>query len=241
MVRQTDNPRVPIPRRIGARFRRAFITGILVMTPLVGTIWILYGLFDKVDGLLGALITRFLGRPVPGLGLMLLVLLVFATGIFARNFIGRRMIRLSNRVLYRIPLFNRIYIALKQIFEVFLGERTTIFQRVVLFEYPRKGVYAIGFVTSESGGEIQQRTARTMINVFLPTTPNPTSGFLLFLAEEDLIPLDMSVEEGIKLVISGGAVTPDTIPVAGSGRGSVSGRSGEGALPSEETDGGPAA
>ena len=158
----TGKPRGSIPKRIGARMRRAFITGILVVTPLAGTVWILYSLFEKVDGLLGALITRFLGRPVPGLGLLLLLILVFAAGIFARNFVGRRLIRLGNRVLFRIPLFNRIYIALKQIFEVFLGERKTVFQRVVLFEYPRRGVYAIGFVTSESGGEIQERTARKM-------------------------------------------------------------------------------
>jgi uncharacterized membrane protein len=194
---------------IGARFRRTFLTGILVITPLAVTLWILYGVFVKADGLLGEVITQVLGRPVPGLGILLLVILVMVTGIFARNFVGRRLIRWGNLILYRIPLFNRIYIALKQIFEVFLGERKTVFQRVVLFEYPRPGIYAIGFVTSKSEGEIQLRTEQKVINVFLPTTPNPTSGFLLFIPEEDIIPLDMSVEEGIKLVISGGAVTPD--------------------------------
>jgi uncharacterized membrane protein len=208
-----DRPGTSIPKRIGARFRRAFITGVLVVTPLAGTVWILYSLFEKVDGLLGVLVVRLLGRPVPGLGVLLLLVIVVGAGIFARNFIGRRLIRWGNLILYRIPLFNRIYIALKQIFEVFLGERKTVFQRVVLFEYPRPGIHAIGFVTSRSSGEIQERTEQSLVNVFLPTTPNPTSGFLLFIPEADLIPLDMTVEEGIKLVISGGAVTPERLPI----------------------------
>ncbi len=197
---------------IGIQFRKAFVTGILVITPLAITVWILYNLFEKIDGLLGAIVTRLLGRYIPGLGMLLLFFLVIGAGIFARNYIGRRLIRWGNLILFRIPLFNKIYIALRQIFEVFLGERKTIFQRVVLFQYPRPGIYAIGFVTSESGGEIMAKTETKMINVFLPTTPNPTSGYLLFVPEDELIPLSMSVEEGIKMVISGGAVTPGYIP-----------------------------
>jgi uncharacterized membrane protein len=199
----------------GKKLRQSFITGLLVITPLVISLWILYNIFEKADGLLGAIITRVIGRNVPGLGVILLVILIIAAGIFARNYVGRILINWGNLVLFRIPLFNKIYIALKQIFEVFLGERKTIFQRVVLFQYPRKGIYSVGFVTSESRGEIQTRTEQDLVNVFLPTTPNPTSGFLLFIPEEDLIELDMSVEEGIKLVISGGAVTPYYVSDAG--------------------------
>ncbi len=200
----------------GKKLRQSFITGLLVITPLVISMWILYNIFEKADGLLGAIITRVIGRHVPGLGVILLIILIIVAGIFARNYVGRKLINWGNLVLFRIPLFNKIYIALKQIFEVFLGERKTVFQRVVLFQYPRKGIYSVGFVTSESRGEIQTRTEQDLVNVFLPTTPNPTSGFLLFIPEEDLIELEMSVEEGIKLVISGGAVTPYYVPDSGS-------------------------
>ncbi len=203
----------------GKKLRQSFITGLLVVTPLVISLWILYNIFEKADGLLGALITRLIGRYVPGLGIILLIIVIITAGIFARNYIGRKLINWGNLVLFRIPLFNKIYIALKQIFEVFLGERKTVFQRVVLFQYPRKGIYSLGFVTSESKGEVQDKTEQNTVNVFLPTTPNPTSGFLLFVPEEDLIRLDMSVEEGIKLVISGGAVTPLYISRTGSSKG----------------------
>ncbi len=201
--------RRPIIRSLGVRFRRAFLTGILVVTPLAVTIWILASLFEKVDGLLGALIIRVLGQRIPGLGFLLLVVLIVVIGVFARNYIGGKFIRWGNLLLFKIPLFNKIYIALKQIFEVFLGERKTLFQRVVMFQYPRPGIYSIGFVTSPGEGEVQVKTGRRLTHVFLPTTPNPTSGFLLFVPEEDTTPLEMSVEEAIKLVISGGAVIPE--------------------------------
>ncbi len=194
---------------LGGKFRRAFITGILVVTPLAVSIWILVNLFMRADSVLGVLIARVMGKHVPGLGLLLLGIFVITAGVFARNYFGRKLISWGNLVLFKIPLFNKIYLALKQILEVFLGEKKTIFQRVVLFQYPRKGIFSLGFVTSESKGEVQTKTEQKLINVFLPTTPNPTSGFLLFIPEEELTPLDISVEEGIKLVISGGAVVPD--------------------------------
>jgi uncharacterized membrane protein len=211
MTRKSKDKSPSILKYFGGKFRRALIAGILVITPLAVSLWILYNLFVKADNLLGVLITRLLGRQVPGLGILLLFFLTLSIGVFARNYVGKKLINWGNLILFRIPLFNKIYIALKQIFEVFLGERKTIFQRVVLFQYPRKGIYSIGFVTSDSEGEVQMKTEQKLVNVFLPTTPNPTSGFLLFIPEEDLIPLDMGIEEGIKLVISGGAVAPDYI------------------------------
>jgi len=209
MARKSKEKRGSILKYFGGKFKRSLITGILVITPLAVTLWILYNLFERADSLLGVLISRVLGKHVPGLGILLLIFLVLATGVLARNYIGKKLIGWGDLILFRIPLFNKIYIALRQIFEVFLGERKTVFQRVVLFQYPRKGIYSIGFVTSDSEGEIQVKTEQKIVNVFLPTTPNPTSGFLLFIPEDDLIALDMSVEEGIKLVISGGAVAPD--------------------------------
>jgi uncharacterized membrane protein len=204
-----------IRRYFGRKIRRSFVAGLLVVTPLAISLWILYNLFVKVDGVLGALISRVYGRHIPGLGFLLLVFLIIMTGALARNYVGRKLIHWGNLILFRIPLFNKIYIALKQILEVFLGERRAVFQRVVLFQYPRKGIYSLGFVTAEGKGEVQVKTDQDVSNVFLPTTPNPTSGFLLFIPEKDLIPLEMSVEEGIKLVISGGAVTPEYRPGGG--------------------------
>jgi uncharacterized membrane protein len=239
MKQKNKRERGSILKYIGVKFRKAFFTGILVITPLAVTIWILANLFEKVDGLLGELIIRVLGRRIPGLGVLLLVILVIVVGVFARNYIGGKLIRWGNLLLFKIPLFNKIYIALKQIFEVFLGERNTIFQRVVLFQYPRLGIYSIGFVTSKGGGEVQANVDRKLLHIFLPTTPNPTSGFLLFVPEEDTIALEMSVEEGIKLVISGGAVIPEYVegksqPVE------ISGHSfGEANEPDGEIQGGP--
>jgi len=239
MKQKNKKKRGSVLKYIGVKFRKAFITGILVITPLAVTVWILATLFEKLDGLLGALIIKILGRRIPGLGVLLLIVLVIVVGVFARNYIGGKFIRWGNLLLFKIPLFNKIYIALKQIFEVFLGERKTLFQRVVLFQYPRLGIYSIGFVTSPGDGEVQARIDRKLIHVFLPTTPNPTSGFLLFVPEEDTIPLDMSVEEAIKLVISGGAVIPEYnegqgphVPINGHSQGEAN-------EPEEEQEGGP--
>jgi uncharacterized membrane protein len=122
--------------------------------------------------------------------------------------VGKRALAITEAVIKRVPLLNKTYGFVKEVSHTLLGQEKTVFQRVVLVEYPRSGVYTIGFVTSEAGGEVQEKTQETVVNVFLPTTPNPTSGWLALVPREQVQDLDMSVAEGMKLIISGGAVVP---------------------------------
>jgi uncharacterized membrane protein len=191
--------------------RRYFLTGILALLPVGITAWVLVKVFTAVDGTVKPWVARWLGYEVPGLGFLVTILFVILVGVFASNIIGRTIIHWFEQSFAKVPLISKIYIAVKQIGEGVIGSRKNLFERVVLFEYPRKGSWAIGFVTSVHRGPLVQRTGKEFFHVFVPTTPNPTSGFLLFLPAEDLIELDISVEDGLKLVISGGAVTPDRI------------------------------
>ncbi|UCE19524.1 MAG: DUF502 domain-containing protein [Gemmatimonadota bacterium] len=195
------------------RLRTHFLTGLVVLTPIVVTAYVFWQLFFKIDGLLSGLLTEWgffdlIGRRVPGLGFVTLVLLIIFTGMLTRNFVGKKFIELGDNIMIRIPIFNRIYTAVQQISQAFLTEKRSVFRKAVLVEYPRKGIFAIGFLTSDSKGEVQERTETEMCNVFLPTTPNPTSGFLLLVPKTEITPLDMTIEEALKLVISGGTVVP---------------------------------
>ena len=192
-----------------------FLTGLLVLTPLVLTIFIIWKLFFAIDGLLQGFISNILlakfelgGRQLTGLGFITIVLFILLTGFFAKNYFGKRVIQLGNKIVTRSPLINRVYIAIQQISEAFLSENREVFEKAVLIEYPRKGVYSIGFYTQDTKGEVQEKLDKNVVSIFLPTTPNPTSGFLLFVPKTETIDLDMSVEEALKVVISGGAVVP---------------------------------
>ncbi|MCD6335832.1 MAG: DUF502 domain-containing protein [Candidatus Latescibacteria bacterium] len=195
------------------RLRRDFVTGLLVTAPAGLTIYIFWQLFLRIDGILDGFFglwepLRVHGRPFPGLGFVALIVVVVLTGMLARNYVGHGLLRAGDRLLSRIPLMNRIYLAIQQISQAVLSGKKVIFQRAVLIEYPRKNVYCIAFVTSEPRGEVQHQTAKDVVGVFVPTTPNPTSGFLLFVPKDEIVPLRMRVEEALKLVISGGAVSP---------------------------------
>ncbi|MCA9750715.1 MAG: DUF502 domain-containing protein [Gemmatimonadetes bacterium] len=189
--------------------RRNFITGILALLPLGITAWVLYKVFTTVDGTVRPHITRFIGFEIPGLGFLATILFVLLVGVFASNIIGRTVIGRVEQIFSKVPLVSRIYIAVKQIGEGVIGNKN-LFERVILFQYPRPGTWAIGFVTSEHRGKLESKTGVPVLHVFVPTTPNPTSGFLLFVPANEIIDLDISVEDGLKLVISGGAVTPGT-------------------------------
>ncbi|MCF6196771.1 MAG: DUF502 domain-containing protein [Emcibacter sp.] len=134
-------------------------------------------------------------------------------GFFAANFLGRTLIKIGEKILNRMPVVRSVYNTLKQIFETVISENKGSFQEVVLIEYPRKGLWAIAFISGENKGEIQRKMADDVVNVFLPTTPNPTSGFLLFVPKKDIIRLDMTPDEGAKYVISAGLVDPGNMPV----------------------------
>jgi uncharacterized membrane protein len=142
-----------------------------------------------------------------------LVLVILGTGAFARNFVGAQAVAFGERILARIPVVRRIYLAVRQISEALFADRKGVFRRAVLFEYPRKGIWSVGFVTAESSGEVDSELPGVAhYHVFLPTTPNPTSGYLLMIPKEECRPLDMSIEDALKLIISGGAVSPDAGP-----------------------------
>ena len=152
---------------------------------------------------------NFLPFTIPGLGIIILVAVLILIGMFAAGFLGKFFLRLGEWILYKMPFISSIYSVLKQIFETFLSNKSNAFKRVVLLEYPRKGIWILGFVSTDTDGEVKSLLKEEMINVFIPTTPNPTSGFLIFVPKSDTIPLEMSVEAGIKFVISGGIVSPD--------------------------------
>jgi len=194
-------------RELLMHLRRYLITGFVVMLPLVVTIWVMVNLFSFID----RLPKRIPGQPfagIPGVGVVIFFAVIILVGLFATNIIGKRMISYAEKIMKRIPLANKIYGAVQEISNAFLGSKRSIFNTVVLIEYPRKGVYSLGFVTSVAKGEVQHKTAQHVVGVFVPTTPNPTSGLLVFVPEEELRYLHMSPEDGLKLVISGGVFTP---------------------------------
>lgn len=188
--------------------RNIFFTGLLVLTPIVVTIYVFYLLFLKIDGLLGGKLIELTGRRIPGMGFVAVILLILLVGVFARNFIGKKMIQLAEYIVNRIPLINRVYSAVQQLSQAFFSGKRAVFQKAVLIEFPKKGSYCIGFQTSETKGEIQRQTRKELLSIFLPTSPNPTSGYLLFIPKDKVHTLQMTIEEAVKLVISGGAVLP---------------------------------
>lgn len=204
--------------RIIVRIRRYLLAGLLVWLPLGATILIFRFLLNLMDRMLFLLPPayrpeQFLGFQVPGLGLMLTIALLLVTGIFAANLIGRRLVQIYERVLGRIPFVRSVYGAVKSFAEVVLSGSSTSFKKVVLIEYPRTGLYSVAFQTSEDAEEIQERTGEVVVTVFLPTTPNPTSGYMLFVPRSQAVELDMGVEEALKLIVSLGVVVPRWHPV----------------------------
>jgi uncharacterized membrane protein len=194
--------------------RNSFFAGLLVVLPAAASVLILVGLFKWVTNfMLPEMLRQQMLTPVYRI-VALLTFIAFTTlvGWVTRLVVGKRMIALVENMIGCVPLLNKTYGFMKEISQTLLSGRKTMFQRVVLVQFPRAGVYSIGFVTSETEGEAQEKTKETVINVFVPTTPNPTSGFLILVPREQLTNLDMTVAEGMKLVISGGAVVPPFKP-----------------------------
>lgn len=198
-----------------ARLRGYLIAGILVTAPISITIYLTYVFLTFVDHNVAKLLPKEMyealygGTTIPGVGLVIALLFFMLIGWFARNFFGRLIIRISEYIVDRMPVISKVYSAIKQIFETIMATQSQAFREVVMLEYPRRGVWSIGFVTGVSEGEVQKLTEEETINVFVPTTPNPTSGYLLFVPKKELKYLEMSVEEGVKLVVSAGIITPD--------------------------------
>jgi len=213
------------PRSSIVRFktlRTYLLAGIVVAAPFVLTVWLTITVIDLIDTWVedfAAWVIALMPRDwrpaatpsftVPGIGLVIVLLSLIFLGAFSVNVIGRWFLRLGERIVSRMPVVRNIYSAIKQIFETVVAQSNQSFQEVALVEYPRRGIWAVAFVTGATKGEIQARADDEMVSLFLPTTPNPTSGFLLFAPKKDVIILDMTVEEGAKMVISGGLVAPD--------------------------------
>ena len=203
------------------RIRNVFITGLLITLPIALTWFILQFLLNNFDALspvftdiliqLGAPIPE--GYRIPFLGLVVTLLIVLIVGWLTTNFFGKKVFQIGELLIEKIPFVRRIYKGSKQVVSSIAEADTSAFRKVVLIEFPRRGLLAIGFVTGESRGEVQELTRENMLNVFVPTMPNPTSGFLIFSPLEELTEVSMTIEEGIKYVVSGGLVTPPVLKI----------------------------
>jgi len=200
--------------------RNSFLTGVIVATPLTVTFWLIYTFVNFVDSTIKPLIPArynpesYLPFAIPGMGLVIAILFLTFLGALAANIFGRSLISIGERVLNSVPLVRNIYGALKQLVETALAGQNKSFREVVLVEYPMKDRWALAFVTADASSEMRRAVSpgEQVIGVFVPTTPNPTSGFLLYTARRNVVELSMSVEEAAKLILSFGIVSPDQLP-----------------------------
>jgi len=190
-------------KQVGKKLRAQFITGILIVVPIGAAILILRWLFFAIDNILQPVAESLLGYTIPGLGLGITIVLIYLAGVVATNVIGRRLIRYGESLLARVPLFRYLYTGIKQILQSFATPDEGGFLQVVLVEFPKKGMRAIGFVTSESRVESGEK----LLSVFIPTSPNPTSGYLEIVRENDIIKTNISIDDALKMVLSAGKVS----------------------------------
>lgn len=211
------------------KVRSYLIMGFVVLLPTMVTIYVIHFVFTFIDRILGHFMTDVLKAVgivqetalrqysilgfgvfedrIPGLGFILMLLILIGVGYIAKGVFGKEAIRYTERMIKKVPVARSVYSTVQQVTTAFIQDRSS-FKKVVLVEYPRKGLYTIGFLTGESQGEVQEKTHEECVNVFLPTTPNPTSGWLVLVPKSDVILLDMTVEQGLKFIISGGVVVP---------------------------------
>lgn len=193
------------------------IAGLLVWIPLVATVWVMQLLIRFLDRSLMFVPApwrpeQWFGFEIPGIGIVLSLVLILATGFLAANFIGKRVVRAGEGILSRIPLVRTIYSSVKRLTETVLDEDSTSFRKVLLVQWPREGLWTLAFQTGDPVAVVEAETGREMVTIFVPTTPNPTSGFIMFSPREDVTVLDMAVEDAVRMIISLGAVTPDKAP-----------------------------
>jgi uncharacterized membrane protein len=195
------------------KLKQIFLTGLAVTIPIGLTLYILFFLIDIMDGLLKVIPIKYhpdtlIGTHIPGLGIIVTLALVFICGLVTTSYVGYKIVRSGEDLVDRIPFVRSLYKAIKQISDNMFMDQRKSFKKVVLVEFPRKGIYTIGFVTGVPGLEVQKKTVQNSISVFIPTTPNPTSGYLVIVPEEELVQMEMSVEEALTFIISVGIITP---------------------------------
>jgi len=193
--------------------RKYLITGLLIWIPLVITIWVLKLIVDTLDQSLLLLpdewrTESFLGIHVPGLGVILTLVIVFVTGVFATNFFGARLVHLGHEILHRIPVVNSIYSSVKQISDTLFSSSGQAFRKALLVQWPREGMWTIAFLTGAPGGDVVNHLPGDYVSVYVPTTPNPTGGYFVMVPRQDVIELSMSVDAALKYIISMGVVAP---------------------------------
>jgi len=209
------------PKRPGliARLRSSFLTGLVVIAPVAMTVWLIWSVIGWIDSVVLPLVPggfkpdQFIGLNLRGYGVVIFLIFTVIVGWIAKGLIGRSLIGFAEGLVVRMPVVRSIYSGVKQIAETVFAQTDRSFEKACLVQYPRKGIWAVGFISTEAKGEVAQQAGNegTLLSVFVPTTPNPTSGFLLFFPKDDVIELDMSVEEAAKLVISAGLVYPDMV------------------------------
>ncbi len=197
--------------------RASFLTGLVVIAPVGLTVWLMWSVIGWVDGFVLPLVParfnpeHYIGINLRGVGVIIFLIFTIIVGWIAKGLIGKSLIRFAESLVERMPVVRTIYSGIKQISETVFAQSERSFEKACLIQYPRKGIWAIGFISTVARGEVaaNPETADQMLSIFLPTTPNPTSGFLLFVPKEDVIELEMSIEDAAKLVISAGLVYPD--------------------------------
>ncbi|MEO9969986.1 MAG: DUF502 domain-containing protein [Hyphomonadaceae bacterium] len=227
----TDDSIEPSKPNLFAWLRGRFLAGVVIAAPIVITLYVVISLFSWMDKPFQDLIRRFVPESfhpstylpdqvtllgvtidtpgLPGLGLFVAVILLTLVGAVGTNLIGRSMVRAGDRLLSRLPVVSNVYSLFKQLFETIVSSKENSFKDMVLIEYPKKGTWCIGFVTAPIKGEVKAKLGDGMMGVFVPTTPNPTSGFYMFVPKAEVIDLDMSVEDGAKMIVSVGMVVPE--------------------------------
>ena len=200
----------------GQLIRRYFVTGLLIWVPLAITAWVLSLIVGTLDQSLRLLPSAFhprnsLGVDIPGTGVVLTLLIIFVTGVLAANFIGQRLVIWWEKLLARIPVVNSIYNSVKQVSDTLFSSSGNAFRKALLVQYPREGSWTIAFLTGQPGGDVANHLKGDYVSVYVPTTPNPTSGFFLMMPKQDVVELDMSVDEALKYIISMGVVAPPTV------------------------------
>ncbi|PXX44114.1 DUF502 domain-containing protein [Undibacterium pigrum] len=197
--------------------RKYFITGLLILVPLAITLWVLHAIISTMDQSLLLLPVewrpeKLVGFKVLGIGTILTLLIVFVTGLLAQNFIGNYVIKAWESLLQRIPIVSSIYSSVKQVSDTLFSSSGNAFRKAVLIEYPRRDCWTIGFLTGVPGGDVVNHLKGDFVSVYVPTTPNPTSGFFLMLPKDEAIELDMSVDAALKYIVSMGVVAPEHLP-----------------------------
>lgn len=197
--------------------KRYFITGLLVLVPLFITVWALTTLISIMDSSLLLLPSNWrpeaqFGRAIPGIGALLTLLIIFVTGLIATNFFGKRLILLWEELLSHVPVVKTVYHGVKQVSDTIFSDSGQAFRKALLVQYPREGSWTIAFMTGQPGGDVINHLKGEYVSVYVPTTPNPTSGFFLMMPKRDVIELEMSVDQALKYIISIGVVAPQDKP-----------------------------